>query len=88
METFCKLRAAIGNDEECPRGWCAFWEKGTAVAGAGCALERLGVDFGNRDLAYHLDDLRRALESARDEEASAAARRDLSQLVPPDLSGS
>jgi hypothetical protein len=88
MERLCNLRAAIGSAEECPRGWCAFWEKGGVVAGAGCALERMGVDFANRDLAYYLNDLRRALESARDEEASAAARRDLSQLVPPDLSGS
>jgi hypothetical protein len=88
MEKLCKLRAAIGNDEECPRGWCAYWEHGGAMAESGCALERMGVDFTNRDLVYYLNDLRRALEGARDEEAARTARRDLAQLAPPDISGS
>jgi hypothetical protein len=86
METQCALIAAIGNDAECPRAWCAFWEKGAVVEG-GCQIERLGLDLSNRPLAYHLLELRRALEASRDEEAAARARRELSLLVPPDLSG-
>jgi hypothetical protein len=88
MEKLCRLRAAIGNDEECPRGWCAFWEHGGGVVEAGCAIERMGVDLENVDLAYYLNDLRRALDQAASEEAAQNARRDLSQLVPPDISGS
>lgn len=87
MEKLCSLRAAIGNDEECPRGWCAFWEHGGAVVEAGCAIERMGLDLENIDLAYYLNDLRRALDGARSEEAARTARRDLSQLAPPDISG-
>ncbi len=98
MEKLCRLRAAIGNDEECPRGWCAFWErKGSgqrldpfrvAVLEPGCLLERLDIDFENRELAYYLNELRRALDAAASEEAAARARRELPQLVPADLSGS
>jgi hypothetical protein len=40
------------------------------------------------DLAYYLNDLGRALDQAASEEAAQNARRDLSQLVPPDISGS
>jgi len=90
METTCKLRSAIGNDEECTRGWCAFWERdrtGRALEG-GCVLERLGVDFGNVSLAYYLDDLRSALERAAASEAAARSREEVAQLVPPDLAGS
>jgi hypothetical protein len=88
MEKLCSLRAAIGNDEECPRGWCAFWEHGGAVAEPGCAIERMGVDLTNVDLAYYLNDLRRVLDDSRSEADAKAARRDLAQLAPPDLSGS
>jgi hypothetical protein len=83
MEKLCTLRAAIGNDAECSRGWCAFWERN-----AGCAIEQTGVDITNLALAYYLNDLRRALDDARSEEAARTARRDLSQLAPPDISGS
>jgi hypothetical protein len=85
MEKLCTLRAAIGNDEECPRGWCGFWEHGGAVAQPGCLLERLGLDLSNAQLAYYLNDLRRALDAAAGEDAAARSRRELAQLVPPDL---
>src|SRR5205085_5175856 len=32
MDKLCDLTVAIGNVEECPRGWCAFWERGDGVA--------------------------------------------------------
>jgi hypothetical protein len=83
----CSLSAVIGNVEECPRGWCAFWEHGGAVVESGCAIERMGIDLTNVDLAYYLLDLRRALDGARSEEAAEAARHDLAQLAPPELSG-
>ena len=83
----CALSQAIGNDEECPRAWCAFWEQGGAVIEAGCAIERFGLDVGNRDLAYYLLDLRRALDAARNEEEADTARRQLARLVPADLAG-
>jgi hypothetical protein len=87
MQKLCTLTEAIGSVEECPRSWCAFWEQGGAVAEAGCAIERLGLDLGNRDLAHYLLELRRVLDSARSQEEADAARRQLGKLVPPDLSG-
>jgi hypothetical protein len=83
----CSLSVAVGDDEECPRGWCAFWEPGGAVVGAGCAIERLGIDRDDPELARYLLELRRALESARDAEEAKAARKHLAELVPPDISG-
>ena len=74
MEKLCTLSGVIGNDEECPRGWCSFWEHGE------CAIERMGIDLTNIDLSYYLLDLRRALDRARSEEAARAARGDLAQL--------
>lgn len=88
MEKLCRLTAAVGAVDECRRGWCAFWEHGGAVVEPGCVLKRMSPDLSNVDLAYYLLDLRRALERARDEEASALARRDVGRLGPPDLSGS
>ena len=87
MQKLCALAQAIGNVEECPRSWCAFWEQGGAVAEAGCAIERLGLDLGNRDLAHYLLDLRRTLDGTRSKEEAETALRQLEQLVPPDLSG-
>jgi hypothetical protein len=87
MQKLCALTEAIGSVEECPRSWCAFWEQGGAVAEAGCAIERLGLDLANRDLAHYLLELRRVLDSALSEEEAEAARGRLEQLVPPDLSG-
>jgi len=83
----CALSQAIGNDEECSRAWCAFWEQGGAVIEAGCAIERFGLDVRNRDLAYYLLDLRRALDAARNEEEADTARRQLAAFVPADLAG-
>ncbi len=88
MQKLCALSEAIGNDEECQRSWCAFWEHGGAVAQPGCAIERFGLDLRNRDLAHYLLDLRRALDGARSEEDAEIARRQLGALVPADLSGS
>jgi hypothetical protein len=86
-ERFCSLAAAIGNDEGCPHAWCAFWEKGGAVVEAGCAIERLGLAFSEPSIAAYLLELRRELETARDAEAAEAARRHLTSLAPPDVSG-
>jgi hypothetical protein len=88
MEKLCALSQRIGNDEECPRAWCAFWEHGGAVTEPGCAIERMGLDLGNVDLTHYLLDLRRALDNARNEDEARIARDRLAELVPPDLSGS
>jgi hypothetical protein len=85
MEELCELHAAVGNVEECPHGWCAFWERGGAVVEPGCAIRRMGVDLKNVDLAYHLLDLRRALEQARSLEEAQAARGAFGQVRPPGL---
>jgi hypothetical protein len=85
MEKLCALSQAIGNDEECPRAWCSFWEHGGAVVEPGCAIERLGLDLSNRDLAHYLLELRGALDAAGNEAAAQAAHRQLALLVPPDL---
>jgi hypothetical protein len=81
----CHLSAAIGNVEQCPRGWCAFWESGGAVVEPGCAIARMGVDLRNVDLAYYLLDLRRALEQVRSAEDAQAAGRTFGQVRPPGL---
>jgi hypothetical protein len=86
-EKSCGLHAAIGNDAECPRAWCAFWENGGAVVEGSCVIERFGLDLSNVDLAHYLLDLRNTLEQARDEEAGQRARQELTRLAPPDLSG-
>jgi hypothetical protein len=86
-ERFCSLATAIGHDEACPHAWCAFWEKGGAVVEAGCAIERLGLAVSETRIAAYLLDLRRELETARDAEAAEAARKHLSSLAPPDISG-
>lgn len=83
----CTLRRTLGYVEECPRGWCPFWEHGGAVAQPACALERLGLELSNRDLALYLLDLRRALEQAQSTEAAETACAQLAALVPPDLAG-
>jgi hypothetical protein len=76
METkLCSLSVAVGTDAECPRGWCAFWETGGAVVEPGCAIERLGVDLRDPQLARYLLDLRRELESARDASRAVPCER-------------
>jgi hypothetical protein len=88
METrLCSLSVAAGNDAECPRGWCAFWEPGGAVVEPGCAIERMGIDMRDPQLARYLLELRRELESARDAEAARAALERAAELVPADLAG-
>jgi len=87
MPEMCALSRAIGNDEECGRGWCAFWEHGGAIVEPGCTVQRLGLDLENVELCHYLLDLRRALTNARNEEESRIARQQLAELVPPDLSG-
>ena len=88
METrLCSLSVAAGNDAECPRGWCAFWEAGGAVVDPGCAIKRMGVDLRDPRLARYLLDLRRELESVRDGEAARAALDRLAELAPADLAG-
>jgi hypothetical protein len=83
MEELCELHAALGNVEECSRGWCAFWEHGGAVVEPGCAIKRIGFDLTNVDLAYHLLDLRRALEQVRSVGEAEAAGRTFDQIRPP-----
>jgi hypothetical protein len=83
----CSLSVAVGNDAECPRAWCAFWDKGGAVVEPHCALERLGIDVSEPRLARYLLDLRRELEDARDAESARAARERFASLAPPDVSG-
>ena len=83
----CALRRTAGYIEECPKGWCPFWEHGGAVAEPHCALEHLGLELSDRTLARHLLELREGLERARSEEEAETARKQLRQIVPPDLSG-
>jgi hypothetical protein len=85
MDGLCDLHNAIGNVEECPRGWCAFWERGGAVVEPGCAIKRMGLDLSNVDLAYYLLDLRRALEETRSAEDAQVAERAFGQVRPPGL---
>jgi hypothetical protein len=81
----CELQGAIGNVGECPRGWCAFWERGGAVVEPGCAIRRMGIDLDKVDLAYYLLDLRRALEEVRSAEEAQAAARTFGQVRAPGL---
>jgi hypothetical protein len=83
----CSLSVVVGDDEECPAAWCAFWERGGAVIEPGCAIERLGIDVSDPELSRYLLDLRRELEGARDAEAAEAALKQLASLAPPDISG-
>jgi hypothetical protein len=57
------------------------------VVEPGCAIERMGVNLREPQLARYLLDLRRELESARDAEAARAALERLAELAPPDLAG-
>jgi hypothetical protein len=79
MEKLCTLSGAIGNVEECPQGWCAFWDRG------GCAIEGMRIDLTNVDLSYHLLELRKALEAVRSAEEAERAREAFGQVRPPGL---
>ena len=57
----------------------------TFTRGLSCAIARMGVDLQNVDLAYHLLDLRRALEEVRSAEDAEAAARAFGQVMPPGL---
>jgi hypothetical protein len=87
MEPLCSLSVVAGDDEQCPRGWCAFWERGGAVVEPGCAIDRLGIRIDDPQLARYLLDLRRELEGIRDSEAAGKAAQHLAALTPPDVSG-
>lgn len=83
----CRIKLAVDEVEACPEGACPFWEAGGAVVASGCGLERLHLELDRPDLAGYLVDLRRALETARDERERLAARQAFAGLVPPELSG-
>jgi hypothetical protein len=85
-ETLCRMRLTLGDVEACPQGACPFWEHGGVVLGSGCGLERLHLELDRSDLAVHFDELRRALETARDDAARQAARQAFAALAPPELS--
>jgi hypothetical protein len=87
MTKLCTLSAVAGDGEECPHGWCAFWERGGAVVEPGCAIDRLGIRIDEPELARYLLDLRRELEAVRDAEASQRAAKHLAELAPSDISG-
>ena len=72
----CRLHAALGVYEECPGGWCAFWDHGR------CVIEELGLNVGDEAaLAAYLLDVRRDLEAGRDTTIPE-------ELLPPGLAGS
>ena len=77
----CALSVVVGNDKPCPHAWCAFWET------CGAVVEPLGIDFSDPALASFLLGLRHELENARDAEAAEEARKRITSLVPPDISG-
>ena len=81
MTKFCALKQAVGNDEECQRAWCPFWERGGAVIEPGCAIERLGLDLAHRDLAHYLLELRSTLEDERSAGESDRAREQLAAVL-------
>ena len=81
----CALHHAVGTIEACPESSCAFWEDGGAVVSAGCAFERLGLEFETRPgVAEWLLDIRSGLESAQTEQ-NAASRRVINEFLPPGL---
>ena len=74
-EDTCRLHAALGASEECPGGWCAFWDHGR------CVFEQLGLNTADEAaLAAYLLDVRRHLEAGRD----TTVRE---ELLPPGLAG-
>jgi hypothetical protein len=85
-ETLCRMKLTLGEVEACPQGACPFWEHGGAVLGSGCGLERLHLELDRSDLAVYFDELRRALEAARDDAERQAARQAFAALAPPELS--
>ena len=86
-ETLCQVKLTLGEVEACPQGACPFWEHGGAVLESGCGLERLHLEVDRSDLAAYFDELRTALEAARDDAERHAARRAFATLAPPELTG-
>jgi hypothetical protein len=87
VKQLCRIKLTLDEVEACPEDACPFWEHGGAVLEAGCGLERLSLELDRPNLAEYFVELRERLETARDEEERAAARRALAELVPPELSG-
>jgi hypothetical protein len=85
-EILCRMSSTLGEVEACPQGACPFWEHGGAVLESGCGLERLHLELDRADLAVYFDELRRALEAARDDTERQAARQAFAALAPPELS--
>lgn len=84
----CRLKATTGEHEECPRGWCPFWDRESEQRVGACALERLQIDFDNGALTGYLLELRATLEDARDRDRAAEALESLRRLAPPGLNES
>jgi hypothetical protein len=84
-DTLCRMKLTLGEVEACPQSACPFWEHGGAVLESGCGLERLHLELDRPELAVYFDELRRALETARDYAERQAAIQALAALVPPDL---
>jgi hypothetical protein len=67
----CHLSQGLGRVEACPGGSCAFWQADAEA----CAIVPLTDDVRtNADLAQHLLELRRELESCRVDEEQREAR--------------
>ena len=79
------MKLTLGEVEACPQGACPFWEQGGAVLDAGCGLERLHLELDRSDLAAYFDEVRTALETARDDAERQAARQAFAALAPPEL---
>jgi hypothetical protein len=87
VEALCQVKLTLGEVEACPQGACPFWEPGGAVLESGCGLERLHLELDRSELATYFDELRRAMEEARDDAERQAARQAFAALAPPELSG-
>jgi hypothetical protein len=82
----CMLRlVAQGEAESCPQEPCPFWEPGGAVAGGGCLVERLGIDYRRPDLATYLLETRTRLEQARTLAEAEAAHREFAERLGLDF---
>jgi hypothetical protein len=82
----CTLRlAAASHAEVCPRERCVFWEPGGTVVEGNCLVERLGVEFDNRDLASYLLETRERLEQGRDLAEAEEAHREFSRRLGRDV---
>jgi hypothetical protein len=82
----CALHLALGERERCPGAACAFWEDGGAVVDAGCAFDRVKLEFHARpDVARWMLGIRHSLESARSAEEKERARSAINCVLPPGL---